>query len=280
MLPANRLRAVANLRIGAAEVKREALGRISSDTHLLYQLVRRDFRIRFTGSALGVFWAVLQPLSLVILYWFVFTVMIPVPRLPGASGSDYVLYLISGLLPWIGFSEGVMRGTTAIVENGSMVRRLPFRSELLVVVPNVTASIFSVIGIGLFAAFLLYEGRSLSGIWLLPFALLLQFMLQLGLAWVLATLHVFLRDVVQVLGFLLSIIFYLSPILYRIEGPFEHIFVWNPLTPLLGLFRSALIGAPLPGVASIVFLMTVIFALFSGGLWFFRRARGTMVDLV
>lgn len=271
---------MANLGIGAAEVKRIGFPRLSSNAHLLYQLVRRDFRTRFTGSALGFAWAVLQPLSLVVLYWFVFTVMIDMTRLGGASGSDYVLYLISGLLPWIGFSEGVMRGTVAVVENGAMVRRLPMKSDLLVVVPNVTASVFSLIGISLFLIAMIYRGGDLSGLWLLPFAVLLQFLLQLGLSWILATLYVFLRDVVQVLGFLLSILFYLSPILYTIEGSFEHIFVWNPLTPLLGLFRSALIGAPLPGVASIVFLLTAIFALFSGGLWFFRRARGTMVDLI
>lgn len=271
---------MANLRVGAAEVKRPGFPSLPADAHLLYQLVRRDFRTRFTGSALGFAWAIIQPLSLVLLYWFVFTVMIRMPRVVGGSGSDYVLYLISGLLPWIGFSEGITRGTTAIVENGAMVRRLPLKSDLLVVVPNVTAVIFSLIGMALFLGAVIYRGEDLSMLWLLPFALGLQFLLQLGISWILATLYVFLRDVAQVLGFLLSILFYLSPILYRIEGPYEHIFVWNPLTPLLGLFRSALTGAALPGVASIVFLLVAIFVLFSGGLWFFRRARGTMVDLI
>lgn len=270
---------MANLSAGAAEVKHALVSRLSTDAHLLYQLVRRDFRTRFTGSMLGFAWAVLQPLSLVVLYWFVFTVMIRIPKF-GDGGSDYVLYLISGLLPWIGFNEGIMRGTTAIVENGAMVRRLPFKSDRLVIVPNVTAIVFSLIGLAVFILALAWRREDLSGLWLLPFALTIQFLLQLGISWVLATLYVFLRDVVQVLGFLLSIIFYLSPILYRIEGTLEHIFVWNPLTPLLGLFRSSLIGAPLPGLASIVFLLTVTFVVFSCGLWFFRRARGTMVDLI
>lgn len=267
-----------NLSVGAPEVKRHGIPRLGPDAHLLYQLVRRDFRVRFTGSMLGFAWAVIQPLSLVALYWFVFTVMIP--RVPGASESGYVLYLISGLLPWIGFNEGVMRGTTAIVENAPMVRRLPLKSDLLVVVPNVTAMIFSLIGIGLFVAVLAARGEMSGMLWLLPFAIGLQFLLQLGLSWILSTLYVFLRDVVQVLGFVLSILFYLSPILYRIEGPFQHIFAWNPLTPLLGLFRSALTGEAIPPLASIVFLLAILFVVFSGGLWFFRRARGTMVDLI
>ena len=209
-----------------------------------------------------------------------FTVIIDVPRMGGVGGTEYVLYLVSGLLPWMGFGEGVMRGTTAIVENGAMVRRLPMKSDRLVIVPNITALVFAMIGMALFVLALAWRGESLAGLWLLPFALMMQFLLQLGVSWVLATLYVFLRDVIQVLGFLLSVIFYLSPILYRIPGPLEHIFVWNPLTPLLGLFRSALIGEPLPGLASIVFLLTVTFGVFSCGLWFFRRARGTMVDLI
>src|SRR5512142_2192631 len=83
--------------------------------HLFHQLVRRDFAARFTGSALGLGWAVLQPLTLVVLYWFVFTFMIP--QGPGSKDNGYVLFLIAGLVPWIGFNEGIMRSTTSIVDN-------------------------------------------------------------------------------------------------------------------------------------------------------------------
>ena len=112
--------------------------------HLLRELIKRDFHARFTGSALGVAWAVLQPLSLVALYWFVFTFMIPGGR-AGGSGGEYIYYLISGLSPWLGINEGLIRSTTAIVENGTIVRRVPLRSELLVVVPNVSALIFELL---------------------------------------------------------------------------------------------------------------------------------------
>jgi len=164
--------------------------------------VKRDFTARFTGSALGIFWAVLQPLSLVVLYWFVFTYLFS--RGPGARDNDYIFFLISGLLPWLGMNEGVVRSTTSIVENAPMVRRLAFRSELLVVVPNASALIFEVIGLVLFLGFLLLRGATPHLIWLLPFALLLQFSLQVGLGWILAATYVIFRDLLPMLGFALS----------------------------------------------------------------------------
>jgi lipopolysaccharide transport system permease protein len=248
----------------------------SRNLNLLHQLVRRDFAARFTGSALGLGWAVLQPLTLVILYWFVFTFMIP--QGPGAKG--YVLFLIPGLIPWIGFNEGLMRSMTSIIDNSSIVKRMAFRSELLVVVPNLSALLFELIGLALFLIYLLLTKGLSPMLWVLPFAIVLQFAIQTGAGWFLAALFVFFRDLAQILGFILSVIFYLSPILYPVSRRFESFFNWNPLTPLLGLFRSAMTGAALPPGASIVFLVIVAALFFTGGLAFFRRAQVTLADLV
>ena len=224
-------------------------------------------------------WAVLQPLSLVALYWFVFTFMIPGGR-AGGSGGEYIYFLISGLIPWLGFNEGLLRSTTAIVDNGTIVKRVPLRSELLVVVPNISAMIFQCIGLAIFLVVMIGRGMPLHRLWLLPGALLLQLLLQTGLGMLLAASYVFFRDLTQILGFTLSILFYLSPILYPVAGRFEAWFFWNPLTPLLGLFRSAMLGTPLPGAGSIVFLLVVTASLFGMGLRLFRRAQPTLVDLI
>jgi ABC-type polysaccharide/polyol phosphate export permease len=238
--------------------------------------VKRDFTARFTGSALGVFWAILQPLSLVVLYWFVFTYMFS--RGP-AGDNGYIFFLISGLLPWLGINEGVIRSTTTIVENAPMVRRLAFRSELLVVVPNASALIFEiVVAIG-------GSGVNVSAeaaprlIWLLPFALLLQFTLQVGIGWFLAATFVVFRDLAPILGFLLSVVFYLSPILYPVAGRFEKFFVWNPMTPLLGLFRSAILSSALPGIGSSYFFSCCGCTIFRRADIFQARAADRRSDL-
>jgi ABC-type polysaccharide/polyol phosphate export permease len=248
-----------------------------SNLYLLGELIKRDFRARFTGSALGLAWAVLQPLSLVALYWFVFSFMIPRVTAPG---DRYIDFLIAGLLPWLGLSEGVMRSTTSIVENAPVVRKLPLRSELLVLVPNVTSVIFQAIGMAIFLVSILVRDGIPERLWLLPLAIALQLALQVGVGLLLAAIYVFFRDLTQILGFALSIIFYLSPILYRPSGRFAPIFEWNPMTPLLGLFRSALLPAALPPAHSIVFLMVVVAGMLAAGLSFFRRARPGLVDLI
>ncbi len=201
-------------------------------------------------------------------------------RGPASGDNNYILFLISGLLPWLGINEGVVRSTTSIVENAPMVRRLAFRSELLVVVPNASALIFEAIGLLLFLMFLMLRGAAPRLIWLLPFALVLQFSLQVGLGWFLAATYVVFRDLLPILGFALSVSFYLSPILYPVAGRFEKFFVWNPMTPLLGLFRSAMLSATLPTIGSLVFLLVVATAFFVGGLTFFRRAQATLADLI
>jgi lipopolysaccharide transport system permease protein len=120
----------------------------------------------------------------------------------------------------------------------------------------------------------------LHRLWLLPGALVLQFLLQLGVGFFLATTYVFFRDVTQILGFVLAIVFYLSPILYPVTGRFEKFFFWNPMTPLLGLFRSAMLGRPLPDAGSIVFLLTIAVAVCAAGLLVFRRAQPSLVDVI
>ena len=250
-----------------------------ANLHLLRELVRRDFHARFAGSALGVTWAVFQPLSLVALYWFVFTYMIPGGRF-GGGGDDYIYFLIAGLLPWLAISEGLMRSTTAIVEAAPIVRRLPIRAEILVVVPNVTALLFECLGLAAFVVVLVVRGVPLQRLWVLPVALAAQLVIQIGSGLILGVAYVFFRDLTQIVGFGLAIAFYLSPILYPVSARFADLFFWNPMTALLGLFRSAMLSSPLPDVSSIVFLLIAATAILAAGLLFMRRTRAVLVDLV
>jgi lipopolysaccharide transport system permease protein len=201
-------------------------------------------------------------------------------RGPAAGNDHYIEFLITGLIPWLAINEGIVRSTTSIVENAPMVRRLAFRSELLVIVPHASAIIFEGIGLILFLLFLAARGSLPRLIWVLPFALALQFAVQVGIGWFLASTYVFFRDLLPILGFVLSVVFYLSPILYPVSARFARFFEWNPMTPLLGLFRSAILSAALPTLGSVVFLLIVAALLFTGGLLFFRRAQATLADLI
>lgn len=282
MLLDNRMRQLS--REHSLPVRRPAIFR---NFHLFRKLVARDLTMRFTGSVLGLAWAVLQPLCLVALYWFVFTNLIGFA--PGRSGAPYIEFLIAGLLPWLGISEGVMRSTTSIVDNAPLVRKLPMDAGMLVLVPNASALVFQTIGLVIFAVVLMARGMPPRAIWLLPVALVLQFALQSGVGLILATTHVFFRDVTHIVGFVLSIVFYLSPILYPVVARFAWFFQWNPLTPLLGLYRRSLLeGVPgagtmassLPAMSSFVYLTAVAVAILLAGTALMKRAQSELVDLI
>ena len=222
------------------------------------------------------------------LYWFVFTQIFDVGRIPGRAGEHYVEFLIAGLIPWLGISEGIMRSTTAVLDNGPLIRKLPLSGTLVVLVPNASAMIFQSVGLVVFLAILVARGTIPSMIWLLPLPLLLQFLLQAGVGLFLAVTHAFFRDVTQIAGFVLSVVFYLSPILYPVVGRLEHFFQWNPLTPLLGLYRRALLGgipgigstAALPQWHSIVFLTVVAAGVCLAGSALMKKAQPDLVDLI
>src|SRR5437764_13702317 len=112
-------------------------------------------------------------------------------RGPAVGNEHYIRFLITGLIPWLAINEGVVRSTTSIVENAPMVRRLSFRSELLVVVPHASAIIFEVIGLTLFIVFLALKGSLSPLIWVLPLALVVQFALQAGIGWFMASVYVY-----------------------------------------------------------------------------------------
>ena len=197
-------------------------------------------------------------------------------------------FLIAGLIPWLGMSEGILRSTTSMIDNAPLIRKLPLSGTLVVLVPNASALIFQCVGLAVFIVVLIARGTFPTMIWLLPLPILLQFLLQAGIGLVLAVMHAFFRDVTQIVGFVLSVVFYLSPILYPVVGRFESVFQWNPLTPLLGLYRRALLGgipgigstAALPPWPSIVLLTVAALAICFGGSALMKRVQSDLVDLI
>lgn len=174
-----------------------------------------------------------------------------------------------------------MRSSGSILENGVILKRIPFKSQILIAVPGMTALALEIVGIALFALILLVLGHTF--VWtlaLLPVAILIQAVLQLGLGLLLAPLVTLFRDLQQVLGFVLYALFFLSPVLYPVRPNWEFLFNWNPMTPLISLFRSAVLGAPLPSIGSIVYLIVVVIIVTGVGLRLTRKLGPSFVDLL
>ncbi|HWN41437.1 MAG TPA: ABC transporter permease [Thermoanaerobaculia bacterium] len=248
---------------------------------LLRELVRRDFQSRYAGSALGLAWSLVQPLWTLLLLTFVFSTVMKISPV-GSRTGHFAIFLFCGLLPWMALQEGVLRASTSITDNSSLVKKLRFPSEILVLSVVLSAllheAIAGVIFLGVLAA--LGELRW-GGLPLLLLAVPLQIALTVGLGLLLGTLHVFFRDVAQVLGMILMGWFYLTPIVYPASLVPERFQAWielNPLTALVGLYRQALLEGEVSWVPGTVSLTLTAAVLLSVGLWIFASLKPAFVD--
>ena len=248
---------------------------------LLRELVKRDFQGRYAGSILGFLWSFIQPLWMLVLFSFVFgTVMRIAPT--GVRTDNFGIFLFAGLLPWMAIQEGVQRGATAVTDNAALVGKLRFPMTILVLTTVLAALLHEGIALGIFVVVLAALGdlTPASLPWLLA-VLPLQFALTLGLALLLSAVNVFFRDVTQILGMVLTGWFYFTPIVYPITLVPPAYAPWleaNPLTPLVGFYRRALLGGDGGGASGLVLLALVAALVLILGLAVFRRLSPAFVD--
>jgi ABC-type polysaccharide/polyol phosphate export permease len=255
-------------------------------TFLLRELVVRDLRSRYSGSAFGFLWAFVHPLWQLVLLGTVFSVILRIP-LTGERTSSFAAFLFSGLIPWMALQEGVTRGATVIIENGQLVKKMKFPSGVLVQAVVVSALVHSGIAFAVFAALQAFRGElSPPAIgWLLVGAGG-QLLITTGLALAAAALQVYLRDVAQATGLVLSALFYLTPIVYT-----EHfatsrdvvpgLAAWlssSPFSTMVSLYRTFLISSDPPGWAGVAILYATGVALLAVGAAIFRRLSPGFAD--
>ncbi len=249
---------------------------------LLSELVRRDLSSRFAGSFGGLFWAFLNPVLMCVLYGVVFGVILRI-RAPEGFAGGYAVYLLGGLLPWIGFHEAVTRGATAMTDQVHLVKKVPFAVELLVVSVLWSALVLQAVALVPLLAFAAASDRLHPSILHLAAAFGLEALLLVGPLFALAALNVFFRDLPQLLGPLMLVVFYMTPILYpesQVPPALRPILSVNPVGDVVGLFRAGLFGTSPPSLARVSVVGALALAGAFLGLGFFRRARPSFSDLL
>ena len=248
---------------------------------LLREFVRRDFESRYAGSMLGLLWSLLVPGWQLFLFSFVFATVLKI-SLVGERTDNFGIFLFCGLMPWLALHEGLSRGATAIVDNASLVKKIQFPSEVLVLAMVLGAVLQQGINTIVFLAVLAMLGKlHLSGLPILLLALPLQVALTLGLGLLVATVNTFVRDVAQVLGMILTGWFYLTPVVYplaTVPEKWRHLLELNPLTGLVQLYRAAFLGGELPAASTLAPLLVAAPVALAVGLWIFRSSKARFAD--
>ncbi|NJK38086.1 MAG: ABC transporter permease [Oscillatoriales cyanobacterium RM2_1_1] len=257
--------------------------------NLLITLVRRDLEARYKGSVLGNLWPLLNQLSQLLIYTYVFSVVLEVKLdikgMPEDSRIAFGLWLFAGLLPWLAFTTGLMQSATVVVTQPNLVKKVVFPLGLLPIVPICSAFIESLFGLVALVGLILLSTQTLpSNLWLMPVVWLPQLLLTAGLGYFSAGLTVFLRDVPQSLGVILNLWFYVTPIVYPISKIPENWQLWvfwlNPMTAIAETYRDIILGGEIQHWGEWAMATMVALVVFSGGLWVYRQLRPAFADVL
>ncbi|MGB3759546.1 MAG: ABC transporter permease [Rivularia sp. (in: cyanobacteria)] len=236
---------------------------------LLRTLVRRDLEARYKGSVLGNLWSIVNPLSQLLIYTYVFSVVLKVKLslkgLPANENVSFGLWLFAGLLPWIAFSTGLVQSAGSVIGQPNLVKKVVFPLSLLPLVPIFSAFIESSFGLILLIFFVaLSSGTLHTTLALLPLVWIPQLLLTAGFGYLAAGLTVFLRDIPQTLNVILNIWFYVTPIVYPITSIPESWRNWvlwlNPLAAIVEIYRDFVLTGEVKhwGELGIAFIVSVI----------------------
>jgi lipopolysaccharide transport system permease protein len=255
---------------------------------LLRTLVRRDLEARYKGSILGNLWPLLNQLSQLLIYTYVFSIVLKVKlSLKGLPENNFTfgLWLFAGLLPWMAFSNGLIQSASSVVVQPNLVKKVVFPLSLLPLVLVFSTFIETCFGLVALIFFVAIHSHTLhTTLALLPLVWIPQLLLTAGLGYFAAGLTVFFRDIPQTLGVILNIWFYATPIIYPASAIPEQWRFWvfwsNPMTAMTEVYRDIVLVGEIKhwgewGVASLIAVLV-----FYCGLWCYRRLRPAFADVL
>jgi lipopolysaccharide transport system permease protein len=249
---------------------------------LLFQLVRRDFQQRFVGSMIGWVWGLIHPLVLLLSWVYIFQVCLKNPPPPGVK--SYPLFIFSGMLPWLLFADTLQRSASSLLEHANLITKSVFPSEIVPVSVYLSSLVSHLLALVLMlVAVALVLHKSSAFLLLLPFYMFLVGLFAIGLGWIMASLHVFLRDTAQFVSVALTFWFWMTPIMFgedHVPGKLKFIVAANPMNYAVHVYRSALLDAQWPKASDLAILAASGSAVFVLGGLFFRYMKRGFADVL
>jgi len=250
---------------------------------LVSQLVRRDFETRYVGSAAGWLWGVVHPVIQLMIWILVFQLWLGIGLPEGSPTQSYPMFLFCGFLPWMLFQDTVSRSAGSLVEQSNLITKTIFPSEVLPVTIFLSSLIHHMIGLGLVVVGAIYLKTLHPMILLLPVYMFFIGLLSIGVGWIVASLHVYLRDTGQVLGVILNVWYWLTPIMIpedKIPPRFRPLMDWNPMAWVVRAYRERLLTANWPSLHEIAVLAFYSMTVFLIGGLFFRHLKRGFADVL
>jgi lipopolysaccharide transport system permease protein len=256
------------------------LGAVWRYRELLYFLVWREVKIRYKQAALGVAWAVVQPLFTVLIFTFIFGIFARFP----SDGLPYPVFALAAVLPWTYFAEALRRGATGLVADADLVRKIYF-PRLIIPVAGVTSPLVDflfglVILVGVMLWYGIVPGWTML---LLPFWLFITLSLALAIGLWLGPINVRYRDVMHTLPFVTQVWMFATPIVYplsMIPQKWQALYSINPMVGIIEGFRWSLLGTGQPHMVSIGISLSVITLALIGGSVYFRKMERSFADVI
>ncbi len=249
---------------------------------LLFRVTRTELAERYAGSLLGLGWLIATPALFLGVYAAVYLVIYDL-RVPGLSTSQYVLYIVAGLVPYLSTAEALSLGVTSVVANRAILSNVVFPIDLVPPKAVISAQPTMIVGSAILVAGAVIKGY-LSWIALLaPIVWILQMLALIGLAWILSLLNVVLRDLTHAVAVFLLLVLVASPIAYTpdmVPSRLKFLVALNPLAYFVVAYQQIVVLGQLPTPTQTIGLFVVAFGLFGLGGWFFARAKTALIDYV
>jgi len=257
--------------------------KLIANRNLLKNLVIRDLKHRYVGSIGGFLWSVIHPLVSFISYTFVFTVIFNTPLGPEFGTDSYAIFFFCGFLPWFLFSDTVMRNCGAISDNAPLITKTIIPPEILPISITISNFVHHLIGLAILLVVMsLYYSIHLSALWIILYVGMILMLAQ-GLGWIVAGLHVFVRDTIQALQILMFLWFWFTPVLYpltRLPPEFRSYAELNPMAVIVTGYRNSLLHISQPDFAKVVVVLAASIVIFVIGAVLFRQAKPAFPDVL
>ena len=246
---------------------------------LLYFFTWRDVKLRYKQTGLGIAWAIIQPLFLMIVFSLFFGGLAKIP----SDGIPYPLFSLAALLPWTLFAEGMTRSTISMVSNANIMTKVYFPRLIMPVASIMSPLVDFCVAFGILIIMMAYYGFVPTiNVIFLPLLVVFAMMTSLAVGLWLSALNVKYRDFQYTVPFLIQIWMFASPVVYpasMVPQQFQFLYALNPMTGVIEGFRWALLGTN-PPTTMIFISLGVVIALLVSGVFYFRRMEQFFADIV